>query len=68
MRISVAARRTLACALTAASMLAAQTGSATAAVLDLETLDGPTAIEMMADGNAHVRRSSRARTSTGSRR
>ena len=50
MRISVAARRTLACALTAASMLAALTGSATAAVLDLETLDGPTAIEMMEDG------------------
>src|SRR5215207_11295655 len=50
MRIHVAARRMLACALTAASLLAVQTSPASAAVLDLETLDGPTAIRMMEDG------------------
>jgi amidase len=49
MSISVAARRLLACAVTAASLFAVLTAPALAdgRVLDLEKLDGPTAIEMM---------------------
>ena len=52
MSMTVAARRLLACTVTAASLFAATTAPASAAgpVLDLEDLDGPTAVEMMEDG------------------
>jgi Asp-tRNA(Asn)/Glu-tRNA(Gln) amidotransferase A subunit family amidase len=52
MSISITARRLLAGAVAAASLFAVQTAPAVAAAprLDLETLDGPTAIKMMEDG------------------
>ena len=48
--VPVGVRRLLACAALLASFLVLSVASASAATLDLENLDGPTAIEMMEDG------------------